>query len=82
VVKRLILVIMFLALLFGGIFGWKYYAGQQKSKAMSAPPPPAVISSTRVQLEVWQPALKAVGSLVASKGINVASTLPMKLLVS
>ncbi len=72
-VKRVVLVILFLGLLFGGIFGWKYYAGQQKSKSMSAPPPPAVISSTRVQLEVWQPALKAVGSLVASKGIDVAN---------
>jgi len=73
VIKRLILLILFLALLFGGIFGWKYYAGQQKAKSMSTPPPPAVVSSAIVQLEVWQPALKAVGSLVASKGVNVAN---------
>lgn len=72
-IKRLILLILFLALLFGSIFGWKYYAGQQKAQSMSAPPPPAVISSTRVQLEVWQPALKSVGNLVASKGVDVAN---------
>jgi membrane fusion protein (multidrug efflux system) len=73
VVKRIILVTLFLTLLFGGIFGWKHYAGQQKAKSMSTPPPPTVVSSTRVQVEVWQPALKAVGTLVASKGINVAN---------
>ncbi len=72
-VKRLILVVLFLALLFGGIFGWKFYSGQQKAKSMSAPQPPAVISSASVGLEVWQPALRAVGSLVASKGVSVAN---------
>jgi len=73
VIKRLILVIVFLAILFGGVFGWKFYSGQQMAKAMSAPPPPAVVSSAQVQREAWQPTLKAVGSLVASKGISVAN---------
>jgi len=73
VVKRLLLVVFFLALLFGGVFGWKYYSGQQMARAMSAPPPPAVVSSAQVQRDVWQPALKAVGNVVASKGVSVAN---------
>lgn len=72
-IKRLILVLFFLAILFGGVFGWKFYSGQQTAKAMSAPPPPAVVSSAEVQSEVWRPALKAVGNLVASNGVSVAN---------
>lgn len=72
-VKRLILVILFLALLFGGIFGWKFYSGQQTAKNMSAPRPPTVVSSAEVKRDTWQPAIKAVGSLVASKGVIVAN---------
>lgn len=40
---------------------------------MSAPQPPAVVSSATVQSDTWQPALKAVGSLVASDGVVVAN---------
>ena len=72
-VKRLILVILFLALLFGGIFGWKYYVARQSAESMSGPPPPAVVSSAAVTLDTWQPTIQAVGSLVASKGVVVAN---------
>ena len=72
-VTRLILVLLFLTMLFGGVFGWKYYAEQQKAALMSTPRPPAVISSATVQRETWQPVLKAVGSLVASNGVVIAN---------
>lgn len=73
VVKRLILVLFFLAVLFGAVFGWKYFTGQQMAKAMSAPPPPAVVSSATVSSDTWQPSLKAVGNVIASKGVRVAN---------
>ena len=70
---RLVLVTLFLALLFGGVFGWKFYTGQQKAAMMSGPQPPAVVSSAEVQSDTWQPALKAIGSLVASNGVIIAN---------
>lgn len=72
-VTRLVLVTLFLIMLFGGVFGWKYYTGQQKAAFMSAPQPPAVISSAAVQRESWQPVINAVGSLVASNEVMVAN---------
>lgn len=71
--KRLILVVLLLIVLFGGIFGWKYYSGMQMAAMMSQPPPPAVIASTEVRLESWQPYLHAVGSVTATQGIFVTT---------
>jgi membrane fusion protein (multidrug efflux system) len=59
--------------MFGGIFGWKYYSGQQMMAMMSAPRPPAVIAAAEVQSERWQPYLKAVGSVTATQGVDVTT---------
>ncbi len=72
-IKRLIFTLLLLTLVFGGIFGWKYRQMQTMASQMSQPQPPATISSTRVQSEVWQPTLEAVGSLVAVQGIDVTT---------
>jgi membrane fusion protein (multidrug efflux system) len=73
VIKRLVLVTLLLAAIFGAIFGWKYYVGMQMAAMMSAPPPPAVIASAQVRVESWQPYLHAVGSVVATQGIFVTT---------
>lgn len=72
-IKRLILVTLLLLLIFGGIFGWKYYAGMKMAAMMSAPPPPAVIASAVVEKQSWQPYLNAVGSVTATQGIYVTT---------
>ena len=72
-IMRLILVLLMLTLVFGGIFGWKYYQSQQSAARASVPPPPAVVSAVRVEQESWQPYLYAVGSLVATQGIFVTN---------
>jgi membrane fusion protein (multidrug efflux system) len=69
----LLLVTVFLAVVFGGIFGWKYYNGMQMAAVMSAPPPPAVIAAAEVETQSWQPYLHAVGSLTAIQGIYVTT---------
>ncbi len=71
--KRLILVILFLLVIFGGIFGWKYYRGLQMAAMMSRPPPPAVIAAAEVSVESWQPYMHAVGSVTATQGIFVTT---------
>jgi len=76
VIKRLILVILLLVVMFGGIFGWKYFQGQKMAAMMAAPPPPATIASAEVQVETWQPFLYSVGSVVATQGVFVTTEVP------
>ena len=71
-VVRLLLVIVFLAAIFGGIFGWKYYQIQQAAANRQAPPP-ATVAVTTVGTDHWRPELKAVGTLVAAKGTRVTT---------
>lgn len=71
--KRLLLVTLLLVVIFGGIFGWKYYTGMKMAAMMSAPPPPAVIASALVEAQSWQPYLHAVGSVAAIQGIYVTT---------
>lgn len=70
-IKRLLLTLAALIVVFGGIFGWKYYQLRQFQAKMSQPPPPATISSATATTEQWQPTLDAVGSLVAAQGVSV-----------
>ncbi|MCO6440112.1 MAG: efflux RND transporter periplasmic adaptor subunit [Nitrococcus mobilis] len=72
-IKRLVLVILLLALLFGGVFGWKYLQLQQSQALQSQPPPPATVSSAEVTAMHWQPTLSAVGSVVAINGTDVTT---------
>jgi membrane fusion protein (multidrug efflux system) len=72
-IKRLVVVLLALGLVFGGIFGWKYYQSQQLAAQAAAPQPPATISAATVQIESWQPYFEAVGSLTASQGVGVAN---------
>ncbi len=74
-IQRLIIVIALLALVFGSIFGWKYWQMQQKA-ASSGPPPAAVVSTRTVTSEQWEPALRAVGSITATRGVIVAAEVP------
>jgi membrane fusion protein (multidrug efflux system) len=73
VIKRLIIVLVALTLLYGGIFGWKYIQSQKSAARASMPPPPATVATARVQPETWQPRLSAVGSLVATQGVFVSN---------
>jgi len=67
------MVIVLVLIIFGGIFGWKFYSGAQMAAMMSRPPPPAVIATADVKQESWQPSLHAVGSLTATQGIFVTT---------
>lgn len=77
-IKRLLVVLMVLALLFGSVFGWKYWQGQQQM-AGSGPPPPAVVSTRIVERERWQPALQAIGTITPVRGVIVSAEVPGKI---
>lgn len=69
---RLLAALLILGLLVGGVFGWKYYQGQQQMSAQMAPPP-ATVAATRVSEQDWQAELPAVGSLLASQRLLVTN---------
>lgn len=72
-IRRLIVLLLVLGLLFGGIFGWKYYQKQQQAAQAAMPPPPAVVAAASVRPETWQPSLQAVGGLAAIQGVYVTN---------
>lgn len=73
---RFVIVIVLLGVVLGGIFGYKFWQLGQMQEQMSQPPPPAEISVVQSQTEQWTPAVKAVGSIVAVNGIEVANEVP------
>ncbi len=75
-IKRFILVVLSLIAMFGGIFGWKYFAGQRMAAIMARPQPPATIASAEVKVESWRPYLHAVGSVEAIQGVAVTTEVP------
>ncbi|MCU0766776.1 MAG: efflux RND transporter periplasmic adaptor subunit [Gammaproteobacteria bacterium] len=75
--KRLLFVLVLLAVTVGGVFGWKYHQMQQAA-AGRKPPPPPVVAVTAVRQEDWRPFLTTVGSVVATAGIDVTNEVPGK----
>jgi membrane fusion protein (multidrug efflux system) len=73
---RFVIVTVFLGVVLGGIFGYKFWQTGQMQAQMSQPQPPAEISVVQSQTEKWTPAVKAVGSIVAVNGIDVANEVP------
>jgi membrane fusion protein (multidrug efflux system) len=70
--KRYVIVILALVLIFGTIFGVKFWLNI-KSAGMPRMFPPTVVASAEVKEENWKPSLKSVGSLVATNGISVST---------
>lgn len=71
--RRLVFLLFALAILFGALFGTKYYQLQRMAAEASVPPSPATVSAARVRTERWQPYLYSVGSVVPSQGVDVSN---------
>lgn len=74
--SRFLIVIIFLGVVLGGIFGYKFMQFGQMQETLSQPQPPAIISATEAQQVNWTPSLKAVGGIEAVNGIQVANEVP------
>lgn len=74
--SRFVIVILFLGVVLGGIFGYKFYQFGQMEEQMSQPRPPAQVSAVQAQTEQWTPAIKAVGSIEAVNGVQIANEVP------
>ena len=53
-IKRLVVVLLALAVVFGAIFGWKFYQGSKMAAILATPPPPATVASRRDEFSSLQ----------------------------
>jgi len=73
-IKRMVIMLIVVGLIFGGIFAYHAYKSSMMKKSMSAgQAPPVTVSAMRAEYQVWQPQLKAVSSLRARRGVDVTS---------
>jgi len=74
-VKRLFIAIVILAILLGGLAYFQLVFKPQMIKGFLAKqvPPPATITAQPAQTREWIEHLPAIGTLIASKGVDVAS---------
>jgi membrane fusion protein, multidrug efflux system len=73
-VRRMLIMLAVVGLLFGGIFGYHAFKAHMLKKSMAGMQmPPSTVTAIRAELHPWQPQLKAVGSLRAVRGVDVTS---------
>lgn len=72
-IKRMVLMLLALAIVIGGLFGWKYYQGMLKMQQMAAQErPPTTVTTTVAEGKTWQPTLEAVGDLRAVSMVAIS----------
>ena len=72
--KRMIIMLVLVGLVMGGVFAWLKFSHMMMAKYMAAASnPPQTVSTIKAELQDWQPELKAVGSLRAVKGADLAA---------
>ena len=72
----MLLMVLAMALIVGGVIGYKLFGRHMMNVGMAAQKPAPVVVSTAVAREIgWQPSLHAVGSFVATQGIMVSAQL-------
>jgi membrane fusion protein (multidrug efflux system) len=71
--KRMVIMLIAVAIVFGGIFGFQAFKAAMIKKFMSSMQvPPQTVSATKAELSPWQPQIEAVGSLRAVRGADLS----------
>lgn len=71
--KRMVIMLVAVVVVFGGIFGFQAFKGAMIKKFMrSQGQPPQTVSTTVAAKQEWLPTIKAVGSLRAVRGADLA----------
>ena len=67
--KRMLIMLLLCGVVFGGVFGMKWFGNSMMNEFIDNMPTPAVsVSSSEVEAQQWASTLNAVGSLVAVRG--------------
>ena len=73
-IKRMLIMLAAVGLLFGGLFGFKAFVGTKIRESIAAQGiPPQTVSTAKAQLSEWQGEFQAVGTLRAVRGADMAS---------
>jgi membrane fusion protein (multidrug efflux system) len=73
-VKRMIIMLVIVGLIFGGIFGFKWFGNKMMNQFMdNMPVPPAAITVAEARVERWTESLEAIGTLTAVNGTDVTT---------
>ena len=71
--KRMVIMLIAVAIVLGGVFGFQVFKGIMIKKFMSAmASPPQTVSTAKAVTSEWQPNIEAVGSLRAVKGADLS----------
>lgn len=71
---RMLVMLATCGLLFGGIFGYKWFGNRMMNEFLDAAPvPPATVSSAKAYADVWSLSLSAVGTVRAVRGTDVTT---------
>jgi membrane fusion protein (multidrug efflux system) len=72
-IKRMVIMLVAVAVVFGGVFGFQVFKAAMIKKFMSSMgSPPQTISAAKAGYDQWQPKIEAVGSLRAVKGADLS----------
>ncbi len=71
--KRMVIMLIAVAIVLGGVFGFQAFKAVMIRKFMSSmSAPPQTVSATRAEYSEWQPQIEAVGSLRAVRGADLS----------
>lgn len=72
--KRMFFTILGLVLVFGGIFGFKWFVAYKTEQFFANQEAPAqAVTATTAEPATWQPTISAVGSLEAVRGVDITA---------
>ncbi len=73
-IKRFVIVFLILAVIFGGIFGYKAYKGYETEQMMKTRKyPPASVTVAVSKIGNWQPYIHTIGNVTAVNSVNVTT---------
>lgn len=79
--KRMFFTILGLVIVFGGIFGYKWFVAYKTAEFFANRQAPAeTVTATRVEAATWQPTIRAVGSLEAVQGVDISAEITGKII--
>jgi membrane fusion protein (multidrug efflux system) len=72
--KRMIVMLTATGLVFGAIFGFKWFGKTMMNRAFDTMPvPPAAVTSAKAERQTWPATIEAVGTVAAVQGITVTT---------
>lgn len=72
--KRMVWMLVITGLVFGGVFGFKWFGNKMMNQYFdNMPMPPAAVTSATATQQSWRPSLSGVGTVVASQGADVTT---------